>query len=119
MLGLAIAFSGVFIIAVATSEGITPSLGVLYWVVAAVVYAITVVVQKPLLEHLSALSVTWIACLIGLLVCLPFTPGLVSELGDASGSTVAWSIYLGIVPTAIAFTTWAMRSHGRARESSA
>ncbi len=107
LLGLAIAFAGVILIAVATSDGLTLSLGAFFCLIAAVVYSITVIVQKPLLAHSSALSVTWIACSIGLLVCLPFTPGLVSELGDASGSTIAWSIYLGVVPTAIAFTTWA------------
>ena len=30
-----------------------------------------------------------------------------APLGDASGSSIAWVAYLGAVPTAIAFTTWA------------
>jgi drug/metabolite transporter (DMT)-like permease len=104
---MAIAFAGVLLIAVATSDGLALSFGAVLCFIAAVVYSITVIVQKPLLEHSSALTVTWAACMFGLLVCLPFAPKLASELGDASGSAIAWSVYLGLVPTAIAFTTWA------------
>jgi drug/metabolite transporter (DMT)-like permease len=106
-IGMAIAFSGVLLIAAATSDGFAVSFGAVLCFIAAVVYSITVIVQKPLLEHSSALTVTWAACMFGLLVCLPFAPRLASELGDASGSAIAWSVYLGLVPTAIAFTTWA------------
>jgi drug/metabolite transporter (DMT)-like permease len=54
-----------------------------------------------------ALSVTAIACAIGALVTLPFGPLLARELGTAPPDAIAWVIYLGIFPTAIAFTTWA------------
>jgi drug/metabolite transporter (DMT)-like permease len=40
-------------------------------------------------------------------VCLPFAPGLVTELGHAQPSNVAWLVYLGLFPTAIGFVTWA------------
>jgi drug/metabolite transporter (DMT)-like permease len=106
-LGLAIAFAGVIVIAIATSDGLTLSFGAALCLLAAVVYSIAVVTQKPLLAHNSAITVTFAACVIGLVVCLPFAPQLASELGDASGSTIAWGLYLGLVPTAIAFTTWA------------
>jgi drug/metabolite transporter (DMT)-like permease len=105
--GMAIAFSGVVLIAVATSDGIALSFGAVLCFIGAVAYSITVIVQKPLVARSSALVVTWASCMFGLVVCLPFAPKLASELGEASGSGIAWSIYLGIVPTAIAFTTWA------------
>ena len=60
-----------------------------------------------MLARVSALQVTFLACAVGALACLPFGPKLVDELGTASGSSVAWTIYLGLVPTALAFTTWA------------
>ena len=63
--------------------------------------------QKPLLERNSPLMVTFLSCLIGAVVCLPFGPSMVDQLGDAGGGTIAWIVYLGIFPTAIAFTTWA------------
>jgi drug/metabolite transporter (DMT)-like permease len=76
-------------------------------VVAAVAYAISVVVQKPLLEEVSALHVTWLACTVGAVVCLPYGPGLVTDLATARAQTVALVVYLGVLPTALAFTTWA------------
>jgi drug/metabolite transporter (DMT)-like permease len=66
-----------------------------------------VVTQKPLLSRTSPLTITWLACLIGAACCLPFGPQLVGELGDAGGESLAWTVYLGLFPTAVAFTTWA------------
>jgi drug/metabolite transporter (DMT)-like permease len=51
--------------------------------------------------------VTWLACVTGMIACLPFAPGLVDQLGTAQASSVGWLVYLGLFPTAIAFTTWA------------
>jgi len=106
VLGLGIAFVGVTVIAISISEGFSLSVGAILCFIAAVAYSISVIAQKPLLTDLSGLTVTWASCLIGLLVCLPFAPQLISELGDAPGSAIGWTIYLGLVPTAIAFTTW-------------
>jgi drug/metabolite transporter (DMT)-like permease len=32
---------------------------------------------------------------------------MVGELGDAGSGPIIWTVYLGVFPTAIAFTTWA------------
>jgi drug/metabolite transporter (DMT)-like permease len=105
--GCAIAFAGVVVIGLATSsEGVTASWGTLLCIVAALTYAGAVVLQKPLLEGSSPLAVTWLACAVGVFACLPFAPALASQLGHAEGSTVAWVVYLGAFPTALAFTTW-------------
>jgi drug/metabolite transporter (DMT)-like permease len=66
-----------------------------------------VVAQKPLLERTSALQVTFLACVVGAVACLPFGPGLVREVGEASTPALVWAVYLGLFPTAIGFTTWA------------
>ncbi len=106
--GAIIAFVGVVIIGVATShEHTTDTWGVALCLVAAIAYAIGVVSQKPLLADVSALRVTWLACSIGAIVCLPFAGQLVDQLGRASASTIWLLIYLGVFPTALAFTTWA------------
>jgi drug/metabolite transporter (DMT)-like permease len=106
--GCAIAFTGVVVISAATSElGVDASWGVVLCVVAAFAYSIAVVAQKPLLSRASGLSVTWIACTIGAVVCLPFAFQLVDELGRADGSSIAWVVYLGIFPTSVGFITWA------------
>ena len=106
--GCAIAFAGVVVIGLATSsEGLTASWGTALCLIAALTYAGGVIAQKPLLERSSALAVTWLACCVGTVLCLPFAPTLVRELGHADGSAIAWMVYLGALPTALAFTTWA------------
>lgn len=108
LLGSAVAFAGVAVIGVATSSGAgADTVGVLLCLVAAVAYAVGVVAQKPLLARLPALQVTWLACVIGTVTCLPFGPELVREAAAARPSTLGWVVFLGAFPTAIAFTTWA------------
>lgn len=106
--GCAIAFAGVALIAAGTSRhGVSAGWGAGLCVIAAVVYAVGVVAQKPALRHGSPLAVTWLACTVGAVCCLPYAPALVHELGGASASALAWTVYLGLVPTAIGFSTWA------------
>jgi drug/metabolite transporter (DMT)-like permease len=106
--GALISFTGVVVIGLSSSSGDGADVwGSVLCVVAAVAYAVSVVVQKPLLRDASALHVTWLACTIGAVACLPYAPGLVGELTAARPGTVALVVYLGAVPTALAFTTWA------------
>jgi drug/metabolite transporter (DMT)-like permease len=108
VLGCAIAFAGAIVIGLATSErGVAAGWGAVLCVAAAAFYAGGVVAQKPLLSRVSGLHVTWLACTVGLVVCLPFTPSLVDELGRADGDSIAWMVYLGVFPTAVGFMTWA------------
>jgi len=105
--GIAVAFAGVVLIGVATRSAETELVGVVLCVVAALTYAIGVVAQKPVLRRLPALQVTFTACLIGMLCCLPWAGALADELGRAPAASIAGMVYLGVVPTALAFSTWA------------
>ena len=106
--GCLVSFAGVVVIGVATSRhGLDDSLGAVLCLVAAVGYAGGVVAQKPVLRHASPLSVTWLACTIGAISCLPYAGSLVHGMGHAGGSTIAWMIYLGLAPTAAGFVLWA------------
>jgi drug/metabolite transporter (DMT)-like permease len=108
--GSAIAFAGTLVIGLATGTASgeeNAPLGVALCLLAALAYASGVTLQKPAVARVPALSVTWIACMVGAAVTLPFAPQLVAELGTASGEAIAWIVYLGVFPTAIAFTTWA------------
>jgi drug/metabolite transporter (DMT)-like permease len=108
VLGLVIAFAGAVTIGYATSTGGGADLwGAVLCVVAAVAYAVGVVAQKPLLSAASGLHVTLIVTVIGAVVCLPFAPALVDQIGEARPSTVAWLVFLGLGPTALGFLTWA------------
>jgi len=66
-----------------------------------------VVCQKVLLRRLSGLEVTCYACWIGAVVCLPWLGDLGDVVRDGSAETLALIAYLGVFPTAIAFSTWA------------
>lgn len=106
--GLALAFAGVAVIGLSTSpSGDRDLLGVLLCLVSAVVYSISLVLQKPLVAKLSALHVTWLACTVGAIACLPYAGTLADEVAAAPTSSILWVVYLGVFPTAIAFTTYA------------
>ncbi len=106
--GLLVAFAGVALIATATSgHGDRDPVGVLLCLVSAAAYAVSLILQKPLVSRISAVEVTWIACTVGAVACLPFAGALVRDTAAASPSDIAWVVYLGAFPTAIAFSTYA------------
>jgi drug/metabolite transporter (DMT)-like permease len=108
LLGCGVALAGVTVIALATSDVSDSSrTGVLLCLVAACAYAGGVVAQKFVLRHVSALQTTFLCCLVGAIACLPFGPSLAGDVGSASRENIIWMIYLGALPTALAFTTWA------------
>jgi drug/metabolite transporter (DMT)-like permease len=108
MLGITVSFAGVILVGIATSAGSHTSLtGVLLCLLAAVSYSVAVVSQKPALRHASALQVTTFGCAAGALACLPFGGQLVSQLATAPLTATLSVAYLGVFPTAVAFTTWA------------
>jgi drug/metabolite transporter (DMT)-like permease len=106
--GCAIAFAGAVVIGLATRErSVHAGWGAALCIAAAAAYSGGVVAQKPLLERTSALQVTFLACVVGAVACLPYAPALVGDVREASASAIAWTVYLGVFPTAIGFTTWA------------
>ncbi|NUR05622.1 MAG: DMT family transporter [Nocardioidaceae bacterium] len=107
-IGLVVAFAGVVLIATSTSgSGRYDPLGVVLCLVSAAAYAVSLTVQKPLVSRLSGVEVTWIACTVGVLTCLPFAGDLVHDVSGASAADIGWVVFLGLFPTAIAFSTYA------------
>lgn len=108
IMGITISFAGVILVGIATSAGTHASVaGVLLCLLAAVSYSLAVIGQKPALRHASALQVTTFGCALGALACLPFGGQLVSQLATAPLAATLSVVYLGVFPTAVAFTTWA------------
>ncbi|MFF4589392.1 DMT family transporter [Streptomyces sp. NPDC001388] len=106
--GMAVSFAGAVTVGLSMSGGGGSSLlGVVLCLLAAVAYAGGVVAQKPALGHAGALQVTTFGCAVGAVLCLPFAGQLVHEAADAPLSATLGMVYLGVVPTALAFTTWA------------
>ncbi|WP_374971407.1 DMT family transporter [Terrabacter sp. BE26] len=108
LIGMAVGFAGVVVIARGSSSGGSGDVvGVWLAILAAVTYAVGVLAQKPLLGRLPGPEVTWLACVIGAVVCLPWSGELVTVVRESDPSTLWWIAYLGVFPTAIAFSTWA------------
>lgn len=109
--GCFVAFAGATIIGVATSGSPAASpdatLGIVLCLGAAVLYGIGVTVQKPVTASTPALTLTFWTCVIGAITCAPFASGLIQEVRAAQPASIGWAVYLGLFPTAIAFTTWA------------
>ncbi|MBY8343950.1 DMT family transporter [Streptomyces spinosirectus] len=106
--GMAVSFAGAVAVGLSMSgDGGSSVLGVVLCLLAAVGYASGVVAQKPALGRASALQVTTFGCLVGAVCCLPFAGQLVGEAADAPVSATLNMVYLGVFPTALAFTTWA------------
>jgi drug/metabolite transporter (DMT)-like permease len=105
--GCAVAFAGCVVIGLATTRsGAHSALGIALCLVAAFAYASAVVVQKPVLARVAPFQVTWLGCAAATIACLPFAPSLASQASGAGTSAIAWTIYLGAVPTALGFATW-------------
>ncbi|MGB9376384.1 MAG: DMT family transporter [Mycobacteriales bacterium] len=108
LIGAGVAFAGAVLIGVATARGATTDvIGALLCLLAAVTWAIGVLAQKPVLRRLPALQVTQIACTVGAIACLPYAGQLIHDGRSASAGAISALVYLGLVPTAIAFVTWA------------
>jgi drug/metabolite transporter (DMT)-like permease len=107
-IGAGVAFVGVVLIGIGTgASGLGNGVGVALALVAALTYAAGVLLQKPTLRRLPNAQVTWLGCAIGMVVCLPFSGDLVAGLADAPAPAIAGLVYLGAVPTALGFSTWA------------
>lgn len=112
VLGGAVAFVGVVLISVGQllAQGAAHPVdlvGAALALLAAATYAAGVLAQKPVVRRLPAIQSTFLGAAIGLVVCLPFLPRLVEQLSVATPAAWLGAAYLGVVPTALAFTTWA------------
>lgn len=106
--GMAVSFVGAVVVGLSMSSGggSASVLGVVLCLLAAVAYATGVVSQKPALSFGTPLQITAYSCMTGALACLPFAGQLATELPRAPISATLNMIYLGVVPTALAFITW-------------
>lgn len=105
--GLGLALTGVALIAVSGSGGGDQRLlGAGLCLVSALASSIAMVVQKRLLGGLKALPLTWMTVSVGAVVCLPFAGQFVGDVRHASASSIGWLVFLGVFPTAIAYTTY-------------
>jgi drug/metabolite transporter (DMT)-like permease len=106
--GMVVSFAGAAVVGISMSDGGAASVGgVLLCLLAAAAYAAGVISQKVALRSATALQATTLGCFIGTVACLPFAGQLWSQTRVAPASAILDMLYLGVFPTALAFTTWA------------
>jgi drug/metabolite transporter (DMT)-like permease len=106
--GCAVSFAGVGLIAFSVSgEGLQATSAAGLCLLAALVYAAGVVVQKPALSQASALATTFVACAAATVCCLPWLPSLASDAARVHAGALLWTVYLGLGPSAAGFGCWA------------
>jgi drug/metabolite transporter (DMT)-like permease len=107
-IGAGVAFVGAIVIWIGSTGGrVSLGIGILWCLLAALLYAVGVLFQKPALKRLPNAQVTWLGCVIGMIVCLPFSGQLVTGLQSAPVGGWLGILYLGAIPTSLAFSTWA------------
>jgi len=98
-LGIALAFTGVAVLAAAhrTGGGSTSFIGVIVGMLAPLSWAIYSIVAKPLTARASSIQVTAAGMLVGSIALLPFLSGqTIREIGGLSATAWAWMAQLGI-----------------------
>ncbi len=105
--GMGVALGGVVLISVAGGVGQVSMLGVCLALLAAVLYAGGMLLQRWVLDEVDPLTTVFAGCASGTLVCLPYLGQLGTELPDAPVSAVAGAVFMGVGATAAGFSLWA------------
>ncbi|HWA47006.1 MAG TPA: EamA family transporter [Dongiaceae bacterium] len=105
-LGTAISFFGIGLIALGEGDELRVDAGALLILGSAFCNSITSVVQKPLFARHKPLTVSMWNMVIGALILAPFLPSGLEQAAGASSDALFAAIYLGVVPSLIAYATW-------------
>ena len=106
-MGLCVSMAGVVLISVGEGHGLRFSRGIWLLTGAAAAWGLNIVLQKPLMRRCSPLQVSAYSVWAGSLGLLAFLPGIVEAVRHAPVSALLWVAYLGAVPLALAYVTWA------------
>jgi len=107
LIGIVVSFTGVTVIAVGGAGGPSDRIGLLLGLATAVLYAAGILTQKVTLRRVDSLTATWLGCVAGMVVLLPFLGPAMAELARAPWTAIAAVVYLGVFPTAVGFALWA------------
>jgi drug/metabolite transporter (DMT)-like permease len=104
--GTAVSFAGIGLIALGEGDAMRIDAGALLVLGSAFCNSITTVVQKPLFARHKPLTVSAWNMVIGAVLLSPFLPGALAQVPAASTEGLVAAIYLGIVPSLIAYGSW-------------
>jgi len=107
--GISVAFAGTALLVLSQSggHGLALQPQALLILIAAVSFSVYVVAQRSLVQRYGGLPVATWAIWVGTVMLLPFLSGLVSNIASASASATLAAVYLGVVPSAVGYVTYA------------
>jgi drug/metabolite transporter (DMT)-like permease len=106
--GTALSFAGIGLIALGEGHGMRLDTGALLILGAALCTSVTTVMQKPLFARHKPLTVSAWNMVLGALFLTPWLPQATSEFTVAPASGIQAVIYLGLVPSLVAYGTWSI-----------
>ena len=106
--GTFLSFAGIGIIAMGEGQGFHINAGALLVLVAALCSSLNTIVQKPLFQRHNPLDVAASNMVLGALCLSPFLPEALEQARLADAAGLGAVIYLGIVPSLIAYAAWAV-----------
>jgi drug/metabolite transporter (DMT)-like permease len=107
VVAMLVSLGGVALITVGRGGSLLLDAPALVVVAASVMQAIYSMGQRPLLRRYSPLQVSTFTALAALLWLSPFAPGAIRHLSVAPWSGGLAALFLGVVPTAVGYSTWA------------
>ncbi len=106
--GTLLSFAGIGIIALGEGDGLHFDTGALLILGAAFVTAANAIAQKPLFTRHNPLAVSAWNMVVGALALSPFLPAGLGQAVVADAHGVFAAVYLGIVPSLIAYASWSV-----------
>lgn len=106
--GTALSFCGVGLIALSEGEALQIDTGALFVLAAAVCNAVSPILQKPLFDRHNPLTVSAWNMITGAVLLSAGLPSALSQASAAAPESLWAAIYLGIVPSLIAYATCAI-----------
>ena len=107
-LGTALSFAGVTLVAISSDQGFTFNIGAVFAIGAALCTSVDAVIQKPLFQRHRALVVSAWSMIFAALFLTPGLPHAIAQFAAAPSEARIAVIYLGIVPSFIAYGTWSV-----------
>lgn len=107
-IGTFLSFAGIGLIALGEGSAMKIDIGAVLILGAAMCQSVTAIAQKPLYAKHEPLTVSAWNMIIGALMLAPALPSALAEMPVASTESLLSAIYLGIVPSLIAYGTWSI-----------
>lgn len=106
LLGIALSFVGIFLIAASDIRHVEVNKGVLYTLMAALCASVYAVLQKNLFKRYPPLQVAAVSIWLGTAFLLIYTPSLFAEITRASFQSTFSAVYMGVFPGVIGYLAW-------------